>query len=221
MAEGYAYRYSLGVSIFHHISVRRTAITGSMGVDGLPATFRYSEARRLGVSDRRLRRLLEDGQIKLVSRGLYRRTDADPVVDLDLIEVAHRVTDATLCLVSALARHGLTDQIPAAIDVAIPRGRRAPRLTAPVTWHHFARETFSVGRELLPVGPGEQIAIYSAERCIIDAFRLRHREGTDLAVEALRAWLRHRGNRPAALMAMAKHFPQAAAPLRTTLEVLL
>jgi predicted transcriptional regulator of viral defense system len=196
-------------------------VTGSLGVNALPDTFTYSEARALGVSDRRLRRLLGDGQVELVSRGLYRRTDVDPVVDLDLVEVAHRIPDATMCLVSALARHGLTDHIPAAIDLAIPRGRRAPRLTAPVTWHHFARETFSIGRELLPVGPTEQIGIYSAERCIIDAFRLRHREGTDLAVEALRAWLRRRGSRPATLMTMAKHFPQAAAPLRTTLEILL
>lgn len=200
--------------------VRRHTIIGTDTPD-LPATFRYAEARRLGVSDRRLRLLLEEGQIELVSRGLYRRTDADPVVNLDLIEVAHRVPDGTLCLVSALARHGLTDQIPPAIDIAIPRGRRAPRTAAPVAWHHFSRETFSIGREPLLVGSDDQISIYDAERCIIDAFRLRHREGTDLAVEALRAWLRRRGSRPATLMAMAKHFPQAAAPLRTTLEVLL
>ncbi|WP_326597916.1 hypothetical protein [Streptomyces sp. NBC_01803] len=44
---------------------------------------------------------------------------------------------------------------------------------------------------------------------------------TDLAVEALRAWLRRRGSRPATFMAMAKHFPQASAPLRKALEVLL
>jgi len=55
--------------------------------------------------------MVEDGPIELVGRGLYRTTDADPVVNLDLVEVAHRVPDATLCLVSALARHGLTDQI--------------------------------------------------------------------------------------------------------------
>jgi Transcriptional regulator, AbiEi antitoxin len=196
-------------------------VTGALDVSALPETFTYSEARALGVSDRRLRRLLTDGQIELVSRGLYRRTDADPVVDLDLVEVAHRIPDATMCLVSALARHGLTDHIPAAIDLAIPRGRRAPRLTAPVAWHHFARETFSIGRELLPVGPTGQIGFYSAERCIIDAFRLRHREGMDLAVEVLRAWLPRQGSRPATLMTMAKNFPQAAAPLRTTLEILL
>lgn len=175
----------------------------------------------MGLSDRRLRLLLEEGHVDLVSRGLYRRADAESAVDLDLVEIAHRTPDGTLCLVSALARHGLTDQIPPAIDIAIPRGRRAPRVVAPVAWHHFSRGTFSIGREPLRVGPGEQIGIYDAERCIIDAFRLRHREGTDLAVEVLRAWLRRRGSRPARLMAMAKDFPQAAAPLRTTLEVLL
>ncbi|MFI9581998.1 type IV toxin-antitoxin system AbiEi family antitoxin domain-containing protein [Streptomyces sp. NPDC052236] len=196
-------------------------ISGSMDINGLPETFRYSEARRLGASDGRLRRMLRDGQVELVSRGLYRRADAEPMVDLDLIEVAHRVPDGTLCLVSALARHGLTDQNLAAIDLAVPRGRRELRVTAPVSRHHFARETFHVGRELLSVGPSKQIGIFGAERCIIDAFRLRHREGPELAVEALRGWLSRRGSRPAALMAMAKHFPQAAAPLRTTLEVLL
>lgn len=191
------------------------------GASMMPETFRYSDARRMGVPDSRLRRWLADGEVELVSRGLYRRADADSIVDLDLIEVAHRAPNATLCLTSALARHGLTDQIPAAIDLAIPRGQRPPRLTPPVNWHHFARDTYALGREPLVVGPGQATAVYSAERSIIDAFRLRHREGTDLAVEALRTWLRRQGSQPAVLMTLAKHFPQAASPLRTTLEVLL
>jgi hypothetical protein len=37
--------------------------------------------------------------------------------------------------------------------------------------------------------PGTAIGIYGPERRIIDAFRLRHREGTDLASGALRRWL--------------------------------
>ncbi|WP_236073099.1 type IV toxin-antitoxin system AbiEi family antitoxin domain-containing protein [Streptomyces tardus] len=143
------------------------------------------------------------------------------MVDLDLVEVAHRIPDGTLCLASALARHGLTDQIPPTIDIAIPRGQRVPRMAAPITWHHFARDTFFIGREPLSVGQSEQLGIYSAERCIVDAFRLRHQEGTELANDALRAWLRRRGSRPAELMTMAKHFPRAVEPLRTTLEILL
>ncbi|WP_314176267.1 type IV toxin-antitoxin system AbiEi family antitoxin domain-containing protein [Streptomyces winkii] len=187
----------------------------------LPATFRYSEARRLHVSDRALRRLQREGRVERVSRGLYRRTDADPMVDLGLVEVAHRSPVATMCLASALSRHGLTDEIPSAVDLAIPRGRRPPCVASPVAWHHFAAETFHIGREALRVGPEEEIGIYNAERCIVDAFRLRHQEGSELGVEALRAWLRRRGSSPSALMSMAGRFPQAAAPLRSALEILL
>jgi predicted transcriptional regulator of viral defense system len=203
--------------------VEETGVSSGPGqtASGLPEIFRYSEARRLGVSDRRLRRLLADGEIERIARGVYRRADADRVVDLDLIEVAQRVPDGTLCLVSALARHGLTDQIPPTADIAIPRGRRVPQTAVLITWHHFARETFTIGREPLPIGAGEQIGIYNAERSIIDAFRLRHQEGTELAVEALRGWLRRRGSHPADLLAMAKHFPPAARPLRNALEILL
>lgn len=43
------------------------------------------------------------------------------------------------------------------------------------------------------------MAIYSAERTVIDAFRLMHQGGSDVAHEALRRWLRRRGNSPAAL----------------------
>ncbi|RAJ58935.1 putative AbiEi antitoxin of type IV toxin-antitoxin system [Streptomyces sp. Amel2xB2] len=189
--------------------------------ESLPETFRYTEARRLGLSDRALRRLLAEGAVERVSRGLYRRTDGEQDVDLGLLEVAHRVPDATLCLVSALSRHGLTDQIPASVDVAIPRDRRVPRIESPVTWHHFARETFCVGRRSEPLGAGEEIGIYSAERCIVDMFRLRHREGAEPAVEALRAWLGRKGSKPAELMAVAHEFPPSVTPLRNALEILL
>ena len=43
----------------------------------------------------------------------------------------------------ALARHELTDVIPARIDIAIPRGGRAPALRSPVDIHVFAAETFA------------------------------------------------------------------------------
>lgn len=72
-----------------------------------------------------------------------------------------------------------------------------------------------------PLGAGKRIGIYDAERSIVDSFRLRHSEGSDLAVEALRAWLRRPDSRPAALLHMARAFPPAYPALRSALEVLL
>ncbi|HST66173.1 MAG TPA: hypothetical protein VLM05_13385, partial [Mycobacteriales bacterium] len=135
--------------------------------------------------------------------------------------VAHRASRATLCLTTALARHGLTDAIPARIDVALPRGHRQPRTRAPVTWHAFASDTFEIGREALSLGKEISIGLYSPERCIVDSFRLRHLEGPETGTEALRRWLRRRGSQPATLLAMARAFPKSETALRSALEILL
>ncbi|MGH3401444.1 MAG: type IV toxin-antitoxin system AbiEi family antitoxin domain-containing protein [Streptosporangiaceae bacterium] len=85
----------------------------------LPATFTTAEAERRGVTGRSLQRMLDIGAAERVGRGLYRRTDREPV-DYDLIEIAVRASQPTLCLISALARHELTDIIPSVHDVALP-----------------------------------------------------------------------------------------------------
>ena len=67
---------------------------------------------------------------------------------------------------------------------------------------------------------GLSIGIYSAERSLIDIFRLRHQEGDEMAVEALRRWLKRPGATPANLLAMAKQFLKAEPSLLRTLRIL-
>jgi predicted transcriptional regulator of viral defense system len=192
------------------------------GLSLLPATFTYTEARRAGMSDRRLYTLRDRGLIDQIGRGLYRQPDTSSAdADPDLLEISRRAPDATLCLTSALARHGLTDIIPGRIDVALPRGRRHPRTTAPVSWHSFAADTFALGRDSIHLAADDTIGLYTPQRCLIDAFRLRHREGTDIAAEALRRWLRRPGSTPASLITMARAFPAVEPYLRAALEILL
>jgi predicted transcriptional regulator of viral defense system len=159
------------------------------------------------------------GEIEAIGRGLYRWADAGPA-NLDLIEVARRSSRATICLTSALARHDLTDENPPTIDIAIPRSARPPRVIAPVRWHRFAEETFDVGRTTVAVD-GERMGLYNPERSIVDVFRLRYKEGQDLAYEALRRWLRQRGSQPAQLLEVARRFPRSESPIRQALQVLL
>jgi predicted transcriptional regulator of viral defense system len=186
----------------------------------LPELFSYTDARRLGLSDRQLRNLNEQGAIEKIGRGLFSTTtlDADP----DLIEAAFRNGRATICLTSALARHELTDEIPATIDLALPRGTRAPATSAPITWHQFDPKTFDLGRGEVDVGAGYRIGLYSAERSICDAFRLRHLEGSEQAIEALKRWLRRPGSQPSQLLTLAAEMgPKASEPIRSALQILL
>ncbi len=140
-----------------------------------------------------LDKLVEDGVLERLGHGLYRKSEAPPA-DLDRIESALRAPEATLCLATALSLDDLTDAVPSEIDVALPRSRRPPRVSAPVRWHRFHEDTFQVGRETFEVGEGLSLGVYSAKRSVIDAFRLRHQEGEELAVEALRRWLERPGS---------------------------
>jgi predicted transcriptional regulator of viral defense system len=185
----------------------------------LPATFTPADAERYGVSRRRLQRMLAAGLAERIGRGLYRRTDKEPV-DYDLVEIAVKAHRPTLCLVSALARHELTDIIPSAHEIAVPRGVWQPRVSAPVHWHKFDVSTFNIGRDTIQLDEAYDLGLYNAPRSIVDAFRLRHEVGPDIANEALRRWLR-RGGEPAELMRVAKAFPAAKPAVLHALQVLL
>lgn len=205
----------------HFPTVTETAVATTPDLDALrqlPPTFRYRDARAV-MNERRFRNLLTHRAVIRLSRGLYRKATA-PNGDEDLIVIAGNRPQATLCLRSALARHDLIDDIPAELDIAFPRGTRVPTVTMPVSWHHFDAATFDLGRTTLPLDISTSIGLYSPERSIIDAFRLRHIEGPELGIEALRRWLRA-GGQPSALLRTAASFRSGTPALRRALEVLL
>jgi predicted transcriptional regulator of viral defense system len=176
-------------------------------------------AARAGLSRSALYRRARVGRLDRIARGIYLPAEAS-AADWDQIEAAMRRPDATICLVSALAQYDLTDAIPAALDVAIPRGSRTPASTGAIAWHQFDRATFEIGREQITIpGSDQTIGIYSPERSIADAFRLRAEVGYELARDALREWLR-RGGKPARLIEIASRLPRAKSPVLQALEML-
>ena len=192
-----------------------------MAVRDLRSVFTLEQARTAGLRKDEIYNLLAAEEIERVGRGVYLRPG---LIDERFVSLAAATavrSDATLCLTSALAHHDLTDVIPFGTDIALPRGTRHPAGFDHVTWHSFATDTFTLGRETQQVAPGVTIAIYSPERTIIDCFRLMHQEGSEAAHEALRRWLHHTGSTPAGLLRMADAFPKAKSRLRLALEVLL
>lgn len=199
--------------------IHRTSLLDRLPQD---SAFSLSEASRFGVPKASLYRLRDAGLIEQIGPGLYMSAGGIEA-DLDLIEAALKARVATICLNSALARHGLIDEIPSSIDLALPRGRTPPRIAAQVTWHLFDAATFELGRSVIPIegAEGAEIGIYSPERSIVDAFRLRGSAGYETGIEALRTWLRRAGSHPARLMEIAAVIPRSKGPLRQALEVLL
>src|SRR5450759_5028537 len=101
-------------------AVRRCPTRGVNTSVSVPATFTYAQALQAGLTHHRLYSLRDPGALEQVGRGIYRKADAN-FTDLDLLGVAKRAPEATIYLLSALARHDLTDAIPARQDIALPR----------------------------------------------------------------------------------------------------
>jgi len=193
-----------------------------MNTAALPDLLGYDDLTGHGLTRHGLDRLIESGEFERISPGLFLRAGVADDTTAAWIAIAAKKPDATLCLLTALSLHDLTDEIPARSDIAIPRGAQPVTVRhTPIAWHRFAATTFGIGHDEHELPGGRSIGLYSAERTLIDLFRLRHAWGSDLAVGALKRWLRGRGNSPGALLAMAESFPKARPAIQHALEVLL
>ena len=155
---------------------------------------RARDLDEMGVPRAYLRRLCERGLLEQVDRGLYRLADA-PVTELSsLVEVSVRVPHATVCLLSALQVHALTTEMPHAVWVMIDRHARMPKLAYPkLEVVRASGRALQHGVETRTI-EGVEVGISSAAKTVADCFRYRQHVGLDVALAALRDYLRkHRG----------------------------
>lgn len=170
-------------------------------IERLGGTTTTSEAIAAGMHWKDLYELRNRGELQELSRGVYRLADAKATSYLDYLAVVKRVPEAVICLTSALAYFDLTDEIPTKVHLAVQRGKWRPQIShPPIQVHSFAIRTFTLGRELVPLDSGDRIPMYSAERTIVDMFRLRRALGEDLVLQALKSYLRRQGAKPGELL---------------------
>lgn len=166
----------------------------SLRLSHLPSTFTARAASEAALSSRDLAVLREAGEIDELSRGVYRRADAEPTAHLDLLAVCTRVPQAVVCGESALSLHELIDDIPHEVHIAVPRGSHRPSISYPPTRvSQYAADTFGFGVERFEAAPRETVPVYSAARSVVDAMRLGGAAGRGLALSALNRYLRRHG----------------------------
>lgn len=165
---------------------------------------RARDARSHGVSGSTLSRLVERGELVRVSRGLYALADAEPTEHRTLAEVARRVPGGVVCLLSALRFHELTTQAPHEVWLAIRRRTHRPRVPElPLRLVEMSGTAFEFGVEVHEL-EGVEVRVTAPAKTVADCFRFRSRVGLDVAIEALRAYLRQRAGTIDELDAAAK-----------------
>jgi predicted transcriptional regulator of viral defense system len=157
-----------------------------------------------GIPRAYLKRLLERGLLEQLDRGLYRIADA-PVTELSsLAEVSKRVPHAVICLLSALKVHGMATEAPHAVWVLIDRHARVPKVASPalevVRASGAAREHGIKTRVI----DGVKVRITTPAKTVADCFRFRRHVGLEVALAALKDYLKKRKGSIDTLVAAAR-----------------
>lgn len=175
-------------------STQRTQALALLRRRGMTRLAEFSEA---GITATTVGRMERAGELVRLARGLYQLPDAPLDAQQSLAEVSRLVPKGVICLASALAFHGLTDQMPSKVWIAIGRKDWRPRLTyPPIRIARFSDELLhrSVDRKKIA---GTSVPVFGVSKTVADLFRYRRTVGDALAIEGLRQALRQRKASPA------------------------
>lgn len=151
---------------------------------------RVSTALRLGIPKHVLYEMVRAGDLVKEARGLYRLAETGPLGNPDLVQISLLMPKSVVFLISALYIHGLTTQIPHQVHIALPQGIKQRKIDyPPLKVFHLSKKPFEAGVEehLLDRVP---VKIYGREKTITDCFKYRNQIGNDIALEALKDYMR-------------------------------
>lgn len=159
---------------------------------------RLAELREAGVTAATMSRMERAGEVLRLSRGVYQLPDAKMDPNHSLAEATKCVPRGVVCLVSALAFHGLTDQMPPKVWMAIGAKDWSPRSSTGI---HIVRFTDGLLREGFTTHKieGVPVNVFDVAKTVADCFRHRGKVGLAVAIEGLQEALRQRKATPAAI----------------------
>jgi len=138
-----------------------------------------------GVHPRDLYRMRNEGALECIARGLYQIAGQIPA-DPDMAAVCRKITDGVICLISALAIHKITTEIPRGVHIALKRGAEKPRIDyPPVQYYWMSGAAYAEGVEKHDIG-GFDVPVYCVEKTLADCFKYRNKIGMDVVLEALK-----------------------------------
>ncbi len=145
-----------------------------------------------GIHRQVLTRLVADGQIERVARGVYRLPEQPITENHGLALATAAVPQGVICLLSALQYHGVGTQLPSEVWMALDRRAWRPRLAyPPLRIVRYTGEALTAGVETHRM-EGRLVKVYGLAKTIADCFKYRNKIGLDVALEALREGWRAR-----------------------------
>jgi len=181
---------------------------------------RFSAILKAGFHPDSLNALEKEKKVEKIGRGLYRLTNYIPGSHPDLVTASLQTPRGVICLLSALAFHEATSEIPRYVDIAIPRNTHANRIKyPPVRFYQFSLKAWESGISEHEI-EGHKIKVYSLAKTIADCFKFRNKIGADVARNALKVAITEKNIKPNDIMRYAK-ICRVGSIIKPTLEAML
>ncbi len=181
--------------------------------------FTAADVQAVGATKAALGRLVTRGEVMRMARGVYMLASADVSPHHSLLETQLRVPRGVISLLSALAYHELSDEMPHEVWVAHARSQARPSVPElPIKFVAMSLNSFEFGVEVHTI-QGVDLKVTSPAKTIADCFKFRSAVGIEACVSALRDFKHRRVGSPNELMEAAR-VCRVAEVMRPYLEAL-
>lgn len=168
---------------------------GLSQIGAMPFTTR--DLKRLGLLPNDLRRLLRNGEVLRIGRGVYQVTSSDLDEENQFRGATKRIRGpSAVCLLSALSFYNLTDEIPRKVWLMVEATRRSYQRDIRLFRSRDPR--WKVG-----IDDADGYRITNVERTIVECLVHQKKLG-DLGIEALKRAVKDKKTQLGRVMDMAK-----------------
>lgn len=159
--------------------------------------FRIDDAKRIGISQPMLSRLVGQGKLTRVGRGIYIHPEARITAETAGFQIAQAKFGETVAIggLSALAHYNLTEQVPTETWVVVP-----PEIWTKEKGYRLLRTKSDME---IGIDMREGFRIVSVERALIEGLKFATKIGEVTALKAVRAAIKNKQTNMAKLRKMA------------------
>lgn len=133
-----------------------------------------SELNALGISSRKIKKLLEKNIIRKIKRGYYELSNS---INSDEVIIARLFPNAVIFLENALIYYGYTDRIPSVWQIAVDKNSEKSQYKIeypPIEPYYLEPKFLKIGVDTIQV-EGVTIKIFDRDRTICDVLRYENK----------------------------------------------
>ncbi len=149
---------------------------------------RTKTIKEQGINKYHLEKMVIEGKVERVKRGLYHLNDY--VSDNELLEMNVIVPEGVVCLFSAWEHYNLSTFVSSTYHIAVERSYKIILpVYPPIQLYYWSSKIHQLGIVEYEEN-GTKVRLYDREKSVCDAIKYRRKVGIDTAMEVLKNYLK-------------------------------